>query len=227
MDKFNLCIPCLFGLEGLVGNELRRMGVEDVSPENGRVFFIGSTADIARVNMFSKFGERVLLVLGSFDARTFDELFQGVSRLPWENYIPIDGRFPVKGFSINSTLFSVPDCQKIVKKAVVERLKKKYRVEWFKETAELYQIQFALNRDRATLYIDTSGEGLHKRGYRAKGNVAPIRETLAAAMVDIARYRGKGEFLDPFCGSGTIAVEAALAAKNRAPGLFRHFQAET
>lgn len=227
MDNFKLCVPCLFGLEGLVGNELRRMGMENVSPENGRVFFSGSAADIARVNIFSKFGERLLVVVGTFRAETFEELFQGVRALPWETFIAADAKFPVKGFSISSTLHSVPDCQSIVKKAVVERLKEKYGVTWFEETAELYQIQFAIIKDDVTVYIDTSGEGLHKRGYRAVGSVAPIRETLAAAMVDLAQFRGKGEFLDPFCGSGTIAIEAAMAAKNRAPGLYRHFQAET
>ena len=221
-----LCVPCLFGLEGLVGNELRHMDLRDVAPENGRVYFTGDTEDIARVNVRSRFGERVLIVLGRFPARSFDELFEGVRALPWEDYIPRNGAFPVKGWALESALHSVPDCQKIVKKAVVERLKATWHLERFPENAETYQIQFGIYKDSAALYLDTSGVGLYKRGYRPAQVAAPLRETLAAAMVDIARYRGKGSFCDPFCGSGTIAIEAALAAKNRAPGLNRAFAAE-
>ena len=224
--KMLLCVPCLFGLEGLVGNELRHMGLEDVAPENGRVYFTGTEADIARVNLRSRFGERVLLVMGRFPAKTFDQLFEGVRALPWEDYIPQNGAFPVKGWALESALHSVPDCQKIVKKAVVERLKSRYHLDRFPETGETYQIQFAIMKDSAVLYLDSSGVGLYKRGYRPAQVAAPLRETLAAAMVDIARYRGRGEFCDPFCGSGTIAIEAALAAKGRAPGIQRSFSAE-
>ncbi len=221
------CMPCLFGLEGLVGNELRHMGLRDVAPENGRVYFVGTEEDIARVNLRSRFGERLLLVLGRFPARTFDELFEGCRALPWEDYIPGDAAFPVTGWALESALHSVPDCQKIVKKAVVEAMKRRYRVERFPESGGAYQIRFGIWKDSAALYLDCSGVGLYKRGYRPAQVAAPLRETLAAAMVDIARYRGRGEFCDPFCGGGTVAIEAALAARNRAPGLYRHFAAES
>ena len=184
-------------------------------PENGRVRCTGTDADIARINLRCRFGERVLLELGSFPAPTFDALFEGVKALPWAQYLPADAAFPVKGYSLESALHSVPDCQKIIKKAVVESLKQCYHVTWFAETGALYQIQFSLVHDTATLYLDTTGTPLHKRGYRPAHVAAPLRETLAAALVDIAGYRGRGDFCDPFCGSGTIAIEAALAAKGR------------
>ena len=224
--ELELCAPCLFGLEGPLGNELRHMEMDSVSPENGRVYFTGNEAALARANIRSRFAERILLVMGRFDAPDFDALFEGVKALPWEDFIPKNGAFPVKGWALESTLHSVPDCQRIVKKAVVERLKQKYHTDWFPEDGETWPIQFSVMRDRAVLYLDTSGTPLHKRGYRPAQVAAPLRETLAAAMVDIARYRGKGDFCDPFCGSGTVAIEAALAAKNRAPGLNRSFQAE-
>ena len=224
--QLELCAPCLFGLEGLLGNELRHMDVENVRGENGRVYFTGDESALCRANIRSRFAERILLVMGRFEAKTFDALFEGTKALPWENFIPSTAAFPVKGWSLESALHSVPDCQKIVKKAVVERLKKVYGLEWFAEEGESCPIQFALMHDEAVLYLDTSGTGLHKRGYRPAQVAAPLRETLAAAVVDIARYRGRGDFCDPFCGSGTIAIEAALAALNRAPGLGRSFLAE-
>ena len=225
MEKLNLSVPCLFGLEGPVGNELRHMGLEQVMPENGRVRFQGDAAAIARVNLRSRFGERVLIELGRFTAKTFDDLFEGTRALPWERFIPKDAAFPVTGHSLNSRLASIPDCQKIIKKAVVERLKSRYGLQWFPETGETVQIRFSIMKDRASLCLDTSGEGLHKRGYRPAHNAAPLRETLAAAMVILARYRGRGDFADPFCGSGTIPIEAALIARNQAPGLNRRFAA--
>lgn len=225
MPEHKLCVPCLFGLEGPLGNELRHMGLRSVMPENGRVRCTGTDADIARINLRCRFGERVLLELGSFPAPTFDALFEGVKALPWAQYLPADAAFPVKGYSLESALHSVPDCQKIIKKAVVESLKQRYHVTWFAETGALYQIQFSLVHDTATLYLDTTGTPLHKRGYRPAHVAAPLRETLAAALVDIAGYRGRGDFCDPFCGSGTIAIEAALAAKGRAPGIARDFAA--
>ena len=225
MPDHKLCVPCLFGLEGPLGNELRHMGLRGVMPENGRVRCTGTDADIARMNIRCRFGERVLLELGSFPAPTFDALFEGVKALPWADYLPADAAFPVKGYSLESALHSVPDCQKIIKKAVVESLKRRYRVGWFAETGVLYQIQFSLVHDTATLYLDTTGTPLHKRGYRPAHVAAPLRETLAAALVDIAGYRGRGDLCDPFCGSGTIAIEAALAAKGRAPGINRDFSA--
>ncbi|MGE4353133.1 MAG: class I SAM-dependent RNA methyltransferase [Oscillospiraceae bacterium] len=218
-------VPCLFGLEKPLANELRHMKMENVRSENGRVRFSGGIADMVRANICLRFGERVLLELAAFEARSFEALFQGTLAAPWEDFIPRDGAFPVKGHSLNSQLHSVPDCQKIIKKAVVERLKKKYGVSWFTETGCVYQIQFSIMKDVVSVCLDTSGDGLHKRGYRPAHLTAPLRETLAAAMVDFARYRGKIDFADPFCGSGTIAIEAALMAKNRAPGLQRGFSA--
>ena len=220
------CAPCLFGLEGPLGNELRHMDMTDVRPENGRVYFTGDESALARANIRSRFAERILLVAGRCPAPTFDALFEGVKALPWERYIPKNGAFPVKGWSLESALHSVPDCQKIVKKAVADRLGAAYRLDWLPEDGETYQLQFAILKDEAVLYLDTTGTGLHKRGYRPAQVAAPLRETLAAAMVDVARYRGRGDFCDPFCGSGTIAIEAALAAKNRAPGLLRDFDAQ-
>ncbi len=224
--KLELCIPCLFGLEGLVGNELRHMGMEDVRPENGRVYFRSDEQGMAKANIRSRFGERVLIVMGRFSARTFDELFEGTRAIAWESFFPKNAAFPVKGHSLNSKLHSVPDCQKIIKKAVATRLSARYRINRLPEDGALYQIQFALMNDTAVLYLDTTGTGLFKRGYRPAHVAAPLRETLAAAMVDIAGYRGRGDFADPFCGSGTIAIEAALAAKNRAPGINRSFSAQ-
>lgn len=226
MPIFELCAPCLFGLEGLVGNELRHMDLEDVRPDNGRVRFSGDAAAIARTNLRSRFAERVLIELGRFEAKTFDALFEGTKALPWEDFIPRNGAFPVKGYSLNSALHSVPDCQKIIKKAVAARLGQRYRLNWLPEDGAKTQIRFSIMQDEAVLYLDTTGAGLHKRGYRPAHVAAPLRETLSAACVDIAGYRGRGDFCDPFCGSGTIAIEAALAAKNRAPGLLRGFAAE-
>ena len=220
-----LTVPCLFGLESLVADEMRRLDLKNVQAENGRVHCEGTLADIARLNINLRCGARVLMELGSFPARDFEALFQGVYALPWEDYIPRDGEFPVKGYSLNSQLHSVPACQSIVKKASAKRLGEKYGVETLPESGSRYQIQFSIIKDVATLYLDTSGEGLYKRGYRAKNMGAPLRETLAAALVTLSRYRGKDPFCDPFCGSGTIPIEAALIAKNRAPGLDRSFDA--
>jgi putative N6-adenine-specific DNA methylase len=224
--RLNLCAPCLFGLEGLLGNELRHLGFDEVKPENGRVRFAGDGGGVARANICSRFAERILVELGSFRAETFDQLFEGTKALPWEDFIPRTGSFPVKGFSLDSQLHSVPDCQKIVKKAVAARLGTRYGLEWLPENGALHQVQFSLMKDAAVLYLDTSGVSLHKRGYRPAQVAAPLRETLAAAMVDIAGYRGRGELCDPFCGSGTLSVEAAFAARNRAPGLLRRFSAQ-
>ena len=223
--NYRLCVPCLLGLEALIADELKRMGAENVASENGRVYFSGDESLIARANINLRVGERILLELGKFDAFTFDELFEKTKALPWESIIPRDAAFPVKGHSLNSKLFSVSDCQKIIKKAVAERLKSVYGIEWFPETGELYQIQFAIMKDSVSMCIDTTGDGLHKRGYRPAHNAAPLKETMAAAMVKLSRYRGRDDFCDPFCGSGTIPIEAALIAKNRASGLYRRFSA--
>lgn len=221
-----LTVPCLFGLESIVADEMKRLQLKNVRAENGRVHCEGEMGDIARLNINLRCGARVLMELGSFVAKDFESLFQGVLALPLEDYIPRDGEFPVKGYSINSTLHSVPACQSIVKKAAAKRLGNAYGCETLPETGSRYQIQFSIIKDTATLYLDTSGEGLYKRGYRAQNMGAPLRETMAAALVTLSRYRGKDAFCDPFCGSGTIPIEAALIAKNRAPGLDRSFSAQ-
>ncbi|MBE6962136.1 MAG: class I SAM-dependent RNA methyltransferase [Ruminococcaceae bacterium] len=221
-----LTVPCLFGLESLVSDEMKRLGLQDVRAENGRVHCTGTELDIARLNLNLRCGARVLMELASFHARDFESLFQGVTALPWEDYIPREGEFPVKGYSLNSQLHSVPACQAIVKKAAAKRMGQAYGMETLPETGSRYQIQFAIIKDVATLYLDTSGDGLYKRGYRARNMGAPLKETMAAALVTLSRYRGKDPFCDPFCGSGTIPIEAALIAKNRAPGLDRSFSAQ-
>ena len=226
MDQMEFYVPCLFGLEGLTGDELRRLNMDNVRVENGRVLFSGDARALAKANVCLRTGERVLIVLADFRATTFEELFQGVYNTPLEAYIPRDGAFPVKGHCLNSTLMSVPDCQAIVKKAASRRLGEKYGISWLPETGAKYQLQFSLMNDRAQLFLDTSGPGLHKRGYRANANDAPLRETLAAAMVILTRYRGREFLWDPFCGSGTIPIEAAMIAKNKAPGAYRRFSAE-
>lgn len=226
MEKYNLAAPCLFGVEGILADELRRLGVENVAAENGRVLFTGDNGTIAKVNINSRFAERVMIVLGSFNAVTFTELFDNVAALPLEEFIGKTDAFPVKGSSLNSALHSIPDCQSIIKKACVERLKKVYKTDWFDETGPVHQLQFTILKDKVTLMLDTSGQGLHKRGYRADSNAAPIKETLAAAMCDLARIFPDTVLYDPFCGSGTILIEAALMAKKQAPGLRRFFAAE-
>ena len=226
MRNMEFSVPCLFGLEGLAGDELRRMNCENVRVENGRVLFSGDETAMAKANIGLRTGERVLILLADFQAKTFEELFQGVYRANLEDFIPKDGAFPVKGHCLNSQLMSVPDCQAIVKKAASRRLGEKYGVSWLPETGVKYQLQFSLMNDRVQLYLDTSGPGLHKRGYRANGNDAPLRETLAAAMVTLTHYRGREFLWDPFCGSGTIPIEAALIARNQAPGMYRRFSAE-
>ena len=229
MEHLQYAVPTLFGLEGLCADEMRRLGLDRVQAENGRVLCQGSGEDLARLNLNLRTGERVLLVLGSFPVRgsdAIDKLFEGTKALPWEQFIPREGQFPVKGHCLNSDLHSVPTCQALIKKAAAQRLGKAYGLNTLPETGAVYQIQFSIMKDMATLMLDTSGAGLHKRGYRAQGVVAPLRETLAAAMVMLSRYRGRDPLCDPFCGSGTIPIEAALIAKNRAPGLNRSFSAQ-
>lgn len=226
MTNFEFSVPCLFGLEGIAGDELRRLNMENVRVENGRVLFSGDGRALAKANVCLRTGERVLIVLADFPAKTFEELFQGVCHCNLEDYIPKDGAFPVKGHCLNSTLMSVPDCQAIIKKAASKRLGEKYGVTWLPETGAKYQLQFSIMNDRVQLYLDTSGPGLHKRGYRANANDAPLRETLAAAMVMLTKYRGRDFVWDPFCGSGTIPIEAALIARNKAPGMYRRFSGE-
>ena len=225
-EELQLVVPTLFGLEGLAAEELRRLNLRGVRAENGRVFCTAAPVDIARMNLNLRTGERVLLVLGSFYAADFEALFEGTRGLPWERFLPKDGAFPVKGHCLNSALHAVPACQSVINKAVARRLGDHYGLERLPETGARYQIQFSLFKDRATLMLDTTGPGLYKRGYRAVGVAAPLRETLAAALVILSRYRGRDPFCDPFCGSGTIPIEAALIAKNQAPGLNRTFSAQ-
>ena len=226
MSELRFAVPTLFGLEGICADEARRLGLPEVRAENGRVLCTGTEADLPRLNLNLRTGERVLLLLGTFPARDFDALFEGTKALPWERFIPRDGQFPVKGHSLNSALRSVPACQSIVKKAIAARLGAEYGLNTLPETGALYQVQFAIMGDEAALMLDTSGPGLHKRGYRAQGVAAPLRETLAAGLVLLSRYRGRDPLCDPFCGSGTIPIEAALIARNRAPGLNRSFSAQ-
>ena len=223
MQTFEFCAPSLFGIEGILGDELRRMGAEKVTPQNGRVLFSGTEEILARANISSRYAERIQILVGAFQAHTFEELFQGVKALPWERFISKKDAFPVKGWSLNSALHSVPDCQSIIKKAIVERLKVKYGIGWFEETAATVQVQFTILKDEVSLLIDTSGAGLHKRGYRQNAGGAPIKETLAAAIVDVTRARLADRVIDPCCGSGTLLIEAALAARRIAPGIRRRF----
>jgi putative N6-adenine-specific DNA methylase len=226
MDRIKFEIPCYLGVEKLVADELKKLNMAEVHAENGRVNCLGTLADIPRLNLNLRVGARVLMVLSEFTATTFEELFQGVKAIPWQDWIPKEGEFPVKGYSLNSQLHSVPACQSIVKKAASAKLGAAYGTEWLPETGERYQIQFSIQKDMVHVCLDTSGQGLYKRGYRAVGVEAPLRETLAAALVLLSGYKGLDPFCDPFCGSGTIAIEAALIAKNRAPGLNREFAAE-
>ena len=224
--EYQLIAPCLFGLEGIAGDELRRLNMENVRVEDRRVLFTGDETALARANICLRTGERIMVVLAQFQAKSFEELFQGVYHTELEHFIPADGQFPVKGHCLNSQLMSVSDCQAIIKKAASRRLGEKYGISWLPETGIKFQLHFTILNDQVTLSLDTSGPGLHKRGYRAVGNDAPLHETLAAGMIALTRYRGREYFWDPFCGSGTIPIEAALIAKNRAPGLNRHFAAQ-
>ncbi len=217
---------CLFGLEALLGEEIDALGYERIETIDGRVTFRGDMAAIARCNINLRFAERLYIKMGRFRAATFTDLFDGTNALPWEMWIAEDDAFPVKGHSIKSALTSIPDCQSIVKKAIVDRLSGEYGVSWFKEDGVKYQVEFFILKDIATLMIDTSGIALHKRGYRPAAGVAPLRETLAAAMVKLSRPRDEVLLWDPFCGSGTIVIEAAMMMTGTAPGLGRNFAAE-
>lgn len=226
MERYTLCIPTLFGLEGLVGDEMRRMQMQNVRVEDRRVFFEGTAADIARANLRCRMGERVMILLARFPVHSFEDLYQGVKKIPLEAFIGKEDAFPVKGYSLDSQLHSVPDCQAIAKKAAVDRLGTHYHLSWLPETGPVHQLRFSIMKDQCEIFLDTSGVSLHKRGYRAEANLAPLHETMAAAMVTLSRYRGRDFFWDPFCGSGTIPIEAALIALNRAPGLHRSFAAQ-
>lgn len=223
MSKLDLIATATFGLESVVADEVKKLGYEDVRVENGRVEFTGDELAICRSNLWLRVADRVRLKVGEFTATTFEELFEKTKALPWADFLPMNAEFPVEGKSIKSTLFSVSDCQAIVKKAVVESMKKKYKLDWFPEDGPLFKIEVALLKDVATLTIDTSGPGLHKRGYRTLVSQAPLKETLAAALLQLAKWYPDVALIDPFCGSGTIPIEAALMGRNIAPGLNRDF----
>ncbi len=226
MATIKYTATCLFGLEGLLGAEIDALGYKRCETMDGRISFLGDEAAAAECNINLRFAERVYLNLGEFTAKSFEELFEGTSAIGWEEYISRDDAFPVRGHAIKSQLYSVPDCQKIIKKAVAKRLGAKYGLTTLPETGLKYQIDFFIFKDRASLMIDLSGIPLHKRGYRPETVAAPLRETLAAAVAKIARPREGVVFCDPFCGSGTIAIEAAMQMKNIAPGIGRVFAAE-
>lgn len=224
--KLELVATCLFGLEKLLGEEIDALGYKRIDTMDGRITYEGDERAIFISNLHLRFAERVFIKLGSFKAESFEELYEGIAALPWENFIGNNDAFPVKGHAIRSTLFSVPDCQSIVKKAVVNRLSGIYNIKWFREEGVKYQIEFFIFKNIATLMIDTTGVALHKRGYRTEAGAAPLRETLAAAIAAISRPREDVLLWDPFCGSGTIAIEAALMMTKTAPGIARHFICE-
>ena len=226
LSNLRLCCPYHFGLESVLKYEITKIGGTDLKVSDGKISFSGDENVLARANLCLSTAERVLIELIEFKASTFEELFQGVKAIELERFIGPKDAFPVKGHSLNSALHSVPDCQAIIKKAAVERLKSKYGIGWFEETGAKVQIQFSIMKDVVSIYLDTSGAGLHKRGYRKNSNAAPIKETLAAGIIDLARVRPESIVCDPFCGSGTLLIEAALKALKIAPGINRRFAAE-
>ena len=224
--SINLIATTTFGLEAVVKRECQALGFENIKTSDGKVEFTGTEADIVKANMWLRCAGRVWVKMDTFKAVTFTELFDQTKALPWADWIPEDGKFTVVGKSVKSTLFSVSDCQAIVKKAVVEKLKQTYHSDWFDETGASYTIQVGILKDVVTLAIDTSGSGLHMRGYRANALDAPLKETLASAMIQLSYWRKNRILLDPFCGSGTIPIEAAMIARNIAPGIHRKFASE-
>lgn len=226
MENLEYIVPCHFGLEAVLKRELTDLGLAITSVEDGRVTFAGDLSALCRANVFLRSAERVLIKIGSFHAQTFEELFQGTRALPWENYIPKDGRFWVaKAASVKSKLFSPSDIQSVMKKAMVERMKSVYHVEWFTESGASFPVRVFIKKDEVTVGLDTSGESLHKRGYRKLVAKAPIAENLAAALLMLTPWRGDRILVDPFCGSGTIPIEAAMMAAHVAPGKNRSFLA--
>lgn len=224
---YKLIATCAFGLEKITANELKELGYEDLTLENGRVMFYGDEMDIAICNIHLRTAERLFISLAEFKALSFEELFQGTLAVDFPSIIPFNGKMHVNGKSVKSQLHSVPDCQSIVKKAVVESMRKRYDIETFREDGPVYKIEVGILKDIVTLTLDTSGVGLHRRGYREHSGTAPLKETLAAALVLIAGYDGERPLVDPFCGSGTILIEAAMIAMNMAPNIEREFVSET
>lgn len=226
MDKVTLIATATMGVEAIVAREVRDLGYTDVQVENGKVTFTSDISAIPRANLWLRTADRVKLKVGEFKALTFEELFEKTKALPWAHLLPVHAEFPVIGRSVKSKLFSVSDCQAIVKKAVVESMKQRYKRGWFDEDGPFYRIEVALHKDIATLTIDTSGPGLHRRGYRYLHGAAPLKETLAAAMILLTTWNPDRPFADPFCGSGTLPIEAALIGQNIAPGFNREFASE-
>ncbi len=226
MSKLELIATATFGLEAVVKREIENLGFKVLKSEDAKITYLGDERAVVKSNLWLRCADRVLIKLGEFNAISFEELFQQAKALPWEEWIQEDAKFTVTGTSVKSTLHSVPDCQAIIKKAIVEKLKETYHCDWFKETGPEYIIKMTLLKDRVTITLDTSGAGLHKRGYRIKDVAAPIKETLAAAMVQLSYWKEGRLLLDPLCGSGTIAIEAALIGRNIAPGLNRKFASE-
>ncbi|MCO7125735.1 class I SAM-dependent RNA methyltransferase [Sporolactobacillus shoreicorticis] len=226
-EKWTLIATAAMGLEAIAARELRSLGYKDLKVENGRILFSGGPLDICRCNLWLRTADRIRLQIGAFKADTFDNLFEQTKALPWAEILPRNAMFPVIGKSHKSILHSVPDCQAIVKKAIVESMKQHYNQEWFDEDGPMFKIQIALEKDWVTLAIDTSGDGLHKRGYRQLHNLAPLKETLASALILLSRWNPNQPFVDPFCGSGTLPIEAAMIGQNIAPGFNRDFVSES
>lgn len=226
MEKLEYIVPCHFGLEAVLKREIQNLGYEIVSVEDGRIVFAGDREALCRANVFLRSAERVLIKIGSFHAETFEELFQGTRALAWEDYIPKDGKFWVaKAASVKSRLFSPSDIQSIMKKAMVERMKSVYHIDWFTENGAAYPVRVFIKKDEVTVGLDTTGESLHKRGYRKLTAKAPIAENLAAGLLMLTPWKGSRILVDPFCGSGTIPIEAAMMAAHLAPGINRTFRA--
>ncbi|MFC5603297.1 THUMP domain-containing class I SAM-dependent RNA methyltransferase [Sporosarcina koreensis] len=226
MTNYKLVATSAMGLESIVADEVKELGFQ-TKTENGKIYFEGDETAIAKTNMWLRVADRVRIIVGEFTATTFDDLFEQTKSLPWEQYLPVDAKFPVSGKSVKSTLYSTPDCQAIVKKAIVERLKSAYnRIGFLDETGPLFKLEVSILKDKVTLTIDSSGAGLHKRGYRVGQGDAPIKETMAAALVKLTRWNPDRPFVDPFCGSGTIAIEAAMIGQQIAPGYNRDFSSE-
>ncbi|MGL5150793.1 MAG: THUMP domain-containing class I SAM-dependent RNA methyltransferase [Clostridium sp.] len=224
--EFDLIATSTFGIEGITAKELKSLGYEDLLVENGKVHFTGDEMDIAIANIHLRTAERVFIKMAEFEAKSFEELFQGTKNVKWSDIIPVDGEMHVTGKSVKSTLYSVPDCQSIVKRAIVKSMEESYGISQFSESGPKYKIEVSILKDKVTLSIDTSGEGLHKRGYREKAGIAPLKETLAAAMILMSRWREEDVLVDPFCGSGTLLIEAAMIMQNIAPGVSRRFVCE-
>jgi putative N6-adenine-specific DNA methylase len=226
MTQYNLTATTTFGMEGIVKEEVKDLGFDDIDVSNGKVEFQGNEKDICRANLWLRSAERVQIKVGEFSATDFDQLYEKTKDLPWDWFLTKNAHFPVSGKSVKSQLHHVPTCQSIVKKAVVDSLKERYNTDWFDEEGSTYQIEVALYKDTATLTLDTSGQGLHKRGYRELSSSAPLQETIASGMINLSKWDPDRILIDPFCGSGTIPIEAAMRAKNIPPGLHREFAFE-